>query len=368
MIHRRNVLKSGLVFAGSSLLGSGLSRSAIAAPAAPADLVAAAKKEGQLNVIALPRDWANYGQMMDDFTKLYGIKIDDANPNGSSAEELQAIRSLKGQSRAPDSVDIGTSFAAVAMKDKLLAPYKVQTWDDIPVGTKDPDGNFYGDYYGVISIAVNKSVVKNVPRSFADLKKPEYKGMVALNGSPLSAGAAIGAVFAAALANGGSFDDVMPGVEYFAELAKLGNFNPAKGLEASLVAGQTPITIDWDYLTLGYKQKNAAKVPLEVVVSEGSKPFANFYYQAISAYAPNPSAAKLWMEYLYSDEGQLTFLRGFAHPIRFDALVKAGKVPEELLKQLPPAKAYAGITFATNAQADKAKQTIADNWPKLVKI
>lgn len=363
--NRRTILKSAAAAGAFSLFGRG---PAFAATTFDPKLVAAAKKEGQLNVITLPRNWANYGEAMDTFSSMFGINITDDNPDGSSAEELQAIRSLKGQKRAPDAVDVGASFALIGVKEKLFQPYKVATWSEIPEDTKHPEGYFYGDYYGVISFAANKSVVKNTPQSWADLKKPEYKGMIALNGSPLSAGAAIGAVFAAALANGGSFDNVLPGVEFFAELAKIGNFVPAKGLEASLVAGQTPITIDWDYLTLGYKRDNASKVAIDVVVPANAQPFANYYCQAISAYAPNPNAAKLWMEFLFSDEGQLSFLKGFAHPIRFNAMVAAGKIPADLLAALPPAAAYKGIKFATVEQSDKAKKVIADAWPRLVKV
>ena len=362
---RRFVLKSGLAVAGASLLGRG----ALAAdPVVPQALVAGAKKEGQINVITLPRDWANWGVTMDRFQQLYGVKLDDANPDGSSAEELQAIRSLKSQARAPDVVDVGPAFAVMGTNEKLFAPYKVATWSEIPADTKDADGHYYGDYFGVSCFAANKAVVKNTPMTWADLKKPEYKGMVALNGSPLSAGAAIGAVIAAALANGGSFDNVMPGVEFFAELARIGNFSPAKAGAASLVAGQTPITIDWDYLSLGYKQANEAKAQIDVVVPKEAKPYANYYCQAISAYAPHPNTAKLWMEYVYSDEGQLAFLGGFAHPIRFEAMVAAGKVPEAVLKTLPPAEAYRGIKFASLAQQDAAKKVIADAWPRLVKV
>ncbi len=366
---RRTLLQSALALTSTSFFGAGMSRSALAAgPAMPAGLLAGSKKEGALNVIALPRDWANWGVTLDRFAELYGVKIDNANPDGSSAEELQAIRSLKSQKRAPDVVDVGPAFAAIGAKEKLFAPYKVATWKDIPEDVKHKDGLYYGDYYGVTAFAANKSVVKNMPVTWANLKKPEYKGMIALNGNPLSAGAAIGAVFAAALANGGSFDNVLPGVEFFAELAKLGNFSPSKAGAASLVAGQTPITIDWDYLSLGYKQANASKVEIEVVVPRDAKPFGNYYCQAISAFAPNPNAAKLWMEYVYSDEGQLAFLGGFAHPIRFDSLVAAGKVPESILKTLPPAAAYKDIKFASLEQSEKAKKVIADAWPRLVKI
>ncbi len=365
-LDRRILLKAGIGVAGAALL-----RCRAVAADLPADLVDAAKKEGRLNTITLPRDWANYGWLMDTFAQRYGTKIDDANPDGSSAEELQAIRSLKNQSRGPDVVDVGPAFANVGTQQKLFQPYKVATWADIPDDVKDPNGMWYGDYFGVISFAVNTGVVKNVPRTWADLKKPEYKGMIALNGNPLGAGAAFGAVFAAALGNGGSYDDMQPGIDFFGELAKSGNYSPVAATgPATLVGGQTPIVINWDYLSLGYKKTAEAdgKAQITVLLPEGAPPYGNFYCQAISAYAPNPNTAKLWEEFLYSDEGQLGFLAGFAHPIRFNALVAAGKVPDDLLKALPPAEAYKAVKFATPEQTDKAKKQLSDNWPKVVKF
>jgi putative spermidine/putrescine transport system substrate-binding protein len=370
---RRRLLQAGLGLGSFAITGAGLSaRRARAAgmpgPKVPEHLMEAAKKEGQINVITLPRDWANWGTTMDRFQELYGVKLDDANPDGSSAEELQAIRSLKSQSRAPDVVDVGPSFALAGAKEKLFAPYKVAEWDQIPNDVKDASGLWYGDYFGVESFAVNTNVAKNVPQTWADLKKPEYKGMIALNGNPLGAGAAFGAVFAAALANGGSYDNIAPGVEFFGELAKLGNLNPAVASPASLIAGQTPVVVNWDYLSLGYKKQAEGKAVIDVLVPKEAPPYGNFYCQAISAYAPHPNTAKLWMEYVYSDEGQLAFLGGFAHPIRFNSLVAAGKVPEALLKTLPPADAYKDVKFATLEQAAKAQKVLADMWPRVVKI
>jgi len=331
-------------------------------------LEAAARKEGALNVITLPRDWANYGELMDTFAARYGIKIDDANPDGTSAEELQAIRSLKGQSRGPDAVDIGPGFAVTGAAEKLYQPYKVATWNEIPAELKDPTGLWYGDYFGVTSFAVNKTVVSTSPKTWADLLKPEFKGMVAIGGSPLKAGEAFGSVFAAAIANGGSFDDIKPGIEFFGKLNAVGNFNPVKADTGTTVTGQTPIAIKWDYLNLAIRDGAVGKAEIEVLLPEGAAPYGNYYCQAISAYAPNPSAAKLWMEYLYSDEGQLGFLKGYAHPIRFNALNAAGKIPADLLAKLPSPAAYKAVTFATVDQITAAKTVLADLWPKTVKL
>ncbi|APZ43290.1 ABC transporter substrate-binding protein [Acidihalobacter ferrooxydans] len=369
---RRQFLKlsAGAVGAGvASVFLPGLAGTAAAATH-PMDkmLIAAAKQEGRLNVIALPPDWANYGKMIKTFEQLYGIRVHSASPDASSAQELQAIRSLKGQGRAPDAVDVGPSFALIGAKEGLFQPYKVSTWDSIPSGMKDPGGLWYGDYYGVESFGVNRSVVKNAPKTWADLLKPEYKGMVALNGSPLGAGAAFGAVYAAALANGGSLDDIGPGIEFFAKLAKAGNFNPSSAKSASLVSGQTPIVVNWDYLNLALTVKNKHLVQIDTILPEGAPPYGSYYCQAISQYAPNLKAAQLWEEFLYSDAGQLIYLEGYAHPARFSDMVSRGVVPEKLLKELPPAKPYKEVQFPTQAQSEKAQKMLQAEWTKAVSV
>jgi putative spermidine/putrescine transport system substrate-binding protein len=365
---RRFVLRAG---AGLVALAS-TGRRVLAEPdALPAGLEAAARQEAKLNVVAFSRDWANFGWLMDTYSTRYGIRVDDANEEGSSAEELQAVRSLKRTSREPDVLDLGPAFAAVGAQEGLFQPYKVTTWAEIPDDAKDPGGRWAGDYFGTIAFAVNTDAVKVVPRGWADLKQPAYRGMIALNGNPAGASAAFSAVFAAALANGGSYDDIMPGIDFFGALAKSGNYVPAAATgPAMLVGGQAPIVINWDYLSLGYKKTAEAqgKARISVTLPEGSPPFGSFYCAAISAFAPHPSAARLWLEFLYSDQGQLGLLAGFAHPIRFRALVAAGKVPEDLLKALPPADAYKAVTFATPAQTDKAKQVLAENWSRVVRF
>ena len=275
-------------------------------------LVAAAKKEGQLNAIALPRDWANYGVLMDNFTKKYGIKITDANPDGSSQDEVNAIKQLKGQGRAPDVVDVGGAFADSGDASGLWAPYKVATWDSIPAAAKVDSGDYYGDYGGYIAIGYDPAKVKTPPASFKDLLSPVYKNQVAINGDPTSAGAALAAVYAAALSNGGSLDNIAPGIAYFKQLKQSGNFVPATGSAATMQSGQTPVLIWWDYLLAsGVK----AKMPSLKIVIPSDAAYAGYYYQAISKTAPHPAAARLWEEYLYSAEGQNGFLDGFARPI-----------------------------------------------------
>ena len=326
-------------------------------------LIKAAKKEGKLNVIALPHDWANYGEIISTFKRKYGLKMDEANPNGSSSQENQAIRSLKGDSRAPDTVDVGPSFAIDGAKEGLYKPYKVATYKSIPKGMKDSRARWYGDYWGAIAIGYNANIIKPAPKTFKDLLKPAYKNRVALNGNPLTSNSAVSGVFAAALANGGSLNNVGPGIDFFRQLKKAGNFIPVDGTPQTVASGQTPIVIDWDYLNLAYRKEFPAVSWRTVVPADGV--YGSFYCQAISAFAPHPNAARLWMEFLYSDQGQLLWLKGYSHPARFQDLARRKKIPSALLKALPSAKIYAKVKFASASQQAAAKAKIATEWPTI---
>ncbi len=341
----------------SSTGASAKTATTVAAVGGMNQLVAAAKKEGTLNVITLPADWANYGTIIKTFESKYGIKINSANPDGSSQDEINAVKQLKGQSRAPDVLDLGQSFAVTAQQDGLLAPYKVATWNNIADNAKASDGTWYSDYGGFIAIGYDSAHVSDPPTSFADLLKPEYKNKVAINGDPTQASAAFSAVWAAALANGGSFDNIQPGIDYFAKLHKEGNFVPVKGSPATVQSGQTPILIWWDYL----EASEAAKgVPGWKVVIPSDGHYAAYYVQAINKTAPHPAAARLWEEFLYSTQGQNLWLDGKARPIQLTTLVSNGTVDKTAYAALPPAPAT--ITFPSIDQQTKAKALVAQKW------
>ncbi|MCS6844746.1 MAG: extracellular solute-binding protein [Caldilineales bacterium] len=343
---------------------------ATSAPESPMDaLVKAAKAEGMLTVIALPHDWCNYGEAIATFKAKYGLQVNELNPDASSGDEIEAIKANKNNKgpQAPDVIDVGFSFGPQIVAEGLVQPYKVATWDTIPDNVKDPNGYWYGDYYGVLAFEVNKDVVKNVPQDWADLLKPEYKGQVALPGDPRGSTQAQMSVIAAALANGGSLDNVMPGLEFFKKLNEVGNFVPVIAKQATVAKGETPVITRWDYNALADKKTLAGNPEIEVVIPKTGV-VAGVYIQAISAYAPHPNAAKLWMEFLYSDEGQLIWLKGGCHPIRYNDLVKRNVIPADLAAQLPPAEAYANAVFPTLAQLEAATKLIAENWDKVVGV
>jgi putative spermidine/putrescine transport system substrate-binding protein len=325
-------------------------------------LVAAAKKEGTLNVITLPSNWANYGTIMKDFTAKYGIKINDANPDGSSQDELNAVNQLKGQDRAPDVLDMGTAFAVKGAQSGVLAPYKVASWDNIPADAKDANGQWFADYGGYVAIGYDSAKVKTPPTSFADLLKPAYKNQVAINGNPTQASAAFSAVFASALANGGSLDNIAPGVSYFKKLHSVGNFVPVTASAATMQSGQTPIIVWWDYLLASEIGPSVKSLKI-VIPSDAS--YAAYYDQAISKYAPHPAAARLWEEYLYSTTGQNLWLQGEARPIELSTLVKNGTVDQAAYKALPPAPA-GSVTFPTQAQQSAAENIVAQQWSSVI--
>ncbi len=323
-------------------------------------LIAAAKEEGELNVIALPPDWANYGKMIEAFAQKYGIEVNSAQPDASSQDEINAANQLRGQARAPDVFDLGVNVAL--RNTDLFTPYKVATWADVPDALKDPKGLWVSDYGGYMSIGYDADSVPAVT-SVKDLLKPEYRGKVALNGNPTQASAGFHGVMMAALANGGSADDIAPGVEFFRQLKQAGNFLPVDPTPATIASGQTPVVIDWEYLNVAQTAALEGQRDWKLVVPEGAVVGA-FYVQAISKDAPHPAAARLWQEFLYSDEGQNIWLQGFARPVRLDAMVAAGTVDKEAVANLPEAKGTP--VFLTQDQLAKQQQYLLENWEKAV--
>ncbi len=374
--HRSMARIAGLVGVASIVFAACSSSGASTAPSAEPSsgtgggsmdaLIEAAKAEGTLTTIALPHDWCNYGGAIEAFKTKYGLEINELDPNAGSGDEIEAIKANKGNTgpQAPDVIDVGLSFGPSAKGEDLLAQYKVETWDSIPDDAKDADGYWVGDYYGVLSFEVNTGVVKNVPQDWSDLLKDEYKGQVALAGDPRSSNQAIQTVFAAALANGGSLDDAQPGLDFFKELNAKGNFVPVIAKPGTIASGETPITIRWTYNALANRDSTAASggPAIEVVVPKSGR-FAGVYVQAISAFAPHPNAAKLWQEFLYSDEGQNEWLKGYCHPIRYEDLVARDAVPAEQLAKLPDVE---GAVFPSLDQLNAATELITKQWDAVV--
>jgi len=320
-------------------------------------LVEAAKAEGELNVIALPPDWANYGAIITAFGDKYGIKVNSAQPDAASQEEINAATQQKGKSTAPDVFDLGQSVALA--NTAMYAPYKVETFGDISEDFKDPDGAWVNDYGGYMSIGYDSGKVPAIA-GVEDLLKPEFQGKVALNGDPTQAGAAFSGVMMVAVSQGGSPDDIAPGVEFFRKLKEAGNFLPIDPTPATIESGQTPVVIDWDYLNVA----ETKKLPSWKVVIPPNAAVAGYYFQAINKDAPHPAAARLWQEFLYSDEGQNLYLKGGARPVRADTMVAKGTIDKAAYSVLPPVDGAA--TFVTVDQNAAATKYLEANWAKAI--
>lgn len=323
-----------------------------------ADLEAAANAEGKLNVIALPRDWANYGEILDLFaTKYPGITIDEQSPDVSSAEEIQAAQTNEGLDTAPDVFDLGLTVALQSTDQ--FAPYQVQTWDDIPENLKESTGLFVGDYGGYMSIGYDSSKY-DAPTSLDDLLDPAYKAAVAINGDPTQAGAAFAAVGLATVQSDGTLDDFQPGIDFFSDLNAAGNMLKVDVTTATVASGETPVVFDWDYLNTSHAKDN----PNWTVVVLPGTGYAGYYNQAINKDAPHPAAARLWQEFLYSDEVQNLWLKGGARPARMEAMTTAGTIDTDLAAALPEAPAETVVP--TEAQSTAAGELLGKEWAAAV--
>ncbi len=324
-------------------------------------LVTAAKQEGTLNVIALPADWANYGTIIKDFTAKYGIKVNSANPTGSSQDEVNAVKQENGTSAAPDVLDVGMSVALA--NTSLFAPYEVSTWSSIPAAQKAPDGVWVQDYGGYMSIGYNSAKFPSIT-SVSQLLGPQFKNAVALNGNPTQANAALNGVMMTGLASGGSAGSIADGVKFFHQLKQAGNFVPVQATAATIKAGTTPVVINWDYL-------NTASVvgssTWKVFVPQNAV-LGGYYAQAINKQAPHPAAARLWEEFLYSQDasgGQNLWLEGGARPVEQQAMTTNSSINTTAASALP---AVSGTpVFLTATQATSASTYLAANWAAAVK-
>lgn len=321
------------------------------------ELYQAATTEGALNVVGLPRDWCNYGEIIDGFHVKYpAIQINEYNSEFGSQDQIEAIKAdTNGQ--VPDVINVGVSYGEP--NQALFAPYKVSNWETIPEEMKSPDGYWYGNSYSIMGFLVNAELQPNIPQDWGDLLHPRYKGQIVF-GDPRTSNRAVRAVQAAALANGGSLDNVTPGLEFFAELNAIGNLLPITG--STYIWDETPIELTWEYGALATLDFFGETVNGVFVIPKTGQ-FADLYVQAISVHAPHPNAAKLWTEFLYSDEAQLLYMKGGCRPAREADMRARGVIPAEFSNRLP---AISSAVFPTAQQMLKAKEMISSQWDAFV--
>jgi putative spermidine/putrescine transport system substrate-binding protein len=348
--------------ASSSSSGSSVkwaTKTSAAAGGGMSALIAAAKQEGTLNVIALPPTWVNYRAIIKTFERLYGITVNDAIPNGSSQQAVDAVMSEKRSPKAPDVMDL--SMPVTVANAFLFAPYEVSTWNDIPAAQKEATGLWVQDYGGYMAIGYSSKF--GTITSLKQLLGPRFKNAVALIGSPTSGEAAMNGVMMASLAEGGSTDNIAPGVSFFRKLKAAGNFSPIEATGATMKAGTTPVVFNWDYLSL---PRYIGVTKWKVFIPRNAI-LGGYYAQAINKNAPHPAAARLWEELLYSQAangGQNLWLEGGARPVEQAAMTANGSVNTAAAAKLPLVKGTP--VFLTPTQIVDAANYLTANWAKTV--
>jgi putative spermidine/putrescine transport system substrate-binding protein len=331
-------------------------------------LIAAAKAEGTLNTIALPHDWCNYGEMIETFKAKYGLEVNELNPDAGSADEIEAIKANKDNPgpQAPDVIDVGPAFGPSSKEEGLITAYKVEPWASLSF-LKDDAGYWYGAYGGVLVFQVNSDLVDDIPTDWADLLDPKYNGQIALAGDPRASNQAAQTVYAASIANGGSLSNVDPGLEYFKQLNEAGNLLPVIANSGTFAKGETPITFAWNYLALAAKDTLAGNPNVEIVFPK-SVSWGGYYVQGISAYAPHPAAARLWQEFLFSDEGQLIWMKGYCVPARLADMQARGVISDDIAAKMPAPGIMEGATFPSVAELSAARDAIKEKWDGVVGV
>ena len=316
--------------------------------AAPVDdLIAAARKEGAVNSVGMPDDWANWGATWKDITAKYGLAHVDTDM--SSAEELSKFAAERSNASA-DIGDVGFEFGAIAAQRGLSAPYKPSTWAQVPDWAKDKDGLWMLAYTGTISFAVATDV-PNPPKTWADLLTGSYKIAAGDVGKASQSNAA---VLACAIANGGSETNVGPAMEFFAKLAKQKRLLTITALPANMAKGEIQVGLMWDFNALNYRDKVGGgrfhvQVPQDGTVTSG-------YSTVINKFAKHPSAAMLAREFIFSDEGQNNLADGYARPIRVDHITLS---PGAKAKLLPSSEYTKARPVDAQAWMDGAKKVPA---------
>ena len=326
------------------------------------DLEAAAKKEGALNVIALPHDWSNYGEVIDGFKKKYpDIKVTEQNPNASSKDEIDAAKTNKGTDAAPDVFDVGLAVAATSTDN--FAPYKVQSWDAIPDEVKESTGLYFADYTGIMSIGWNKDKYGDIS-SLDDLLDPKFAGTVALNGKPAEAGAAFNGFVMANQLSGGDIQNLQPGLDFFKKLKDAGNLTQVDVTDGTIDSGQTGVVFDWSYNQASYQSSLKSKGVDWQYKTFPKAQVVSYYNQAVNKDAPHPAAARLWEEYLYTPDAQNLWLKGGSNPVLLDDMIKNKTVDEDILAK--SVKIEGDPVTYTNDDSTRITKWLQDNWDKTI--
>jgi putative spermidine/putrescine transport system substrate-binding protein len=298
-----------------------------------------------------PPEWADWGTALKAIQADLGIAVPQDNKNSG-----QALSQLMAEKASPvaDVVYYGVSFGAQAKAAGVVADFRPQHWEEIPADLKDEDGAWFTIHSGTLGFFVNKDALggKPVPRSWQDLTKPAYKGMVGYL-DPTSAFVGYVGAVAVNQALGGSFDDFTPAITYFKALQANEPIVPKQTSYARVLSGEIPILLDYDFNAYRAKYRDAANVEF-VIPAEGT--VAVPYVMSLVRNAPHAENGKKVLDFVLSDKGQAIWANAFLRPVRASAVS-----PEAKAKFLPDSD-YARVKPVDFARMSVVQKGFTDRY------
>ena len=319
-------------------------------------LYEAAAKEGMVVSFDTGPTWANWGTMFKRFKQRYPDVEMAYNDLGSGATVV-ALEKARNRPQA-DTAYYFAGSAVTAAEKGLLAPFKPVNFEKLPDVYRQPQGEWFVIHQLTIAFLVNTNLVKNIPQSWQDLLKPEYKNSIVYL-DPRTTGQGQVLTFAANYAAGGDMQNVQPGIEYLAKLHRAGNVLRVEGTTpyAKFIKGEIPIWIGYENDGLKAKYKDGMGDAIAVVLPEEATVAAPYAISLVKN-GPNPNAGKLWLNYIMTDEGQTTFAEGFVRPS-----VPGVKMPPDITDRFPAAPQLRPLDLY---KAAERKTEINDGWTKEV--
>ena len=303
-----------------------------------------------------PPEWADWATQLKAIAKDTGVQIPLDNKNSG-----QALAQIVAEKASPvaDVAYLGVTFGIQAEKADVLASYKPTGWDSIPADMKDPDGKWIALHSGTIGFMVNVDALNGapVPRSWDDLLKPEYRGMVGYL-DPASAFVGYAAAVAVNLAKGGTLQNFAPGIDYFKKLTKNSPIVPKQTAYARVLSGEIPILLDYDFNAYRAKYKDHANITF-VIPQEGSLRVP--YVIGLVKNAPHMQAGKKVIDYVLSERGQAIWANAWLRPVRESAISASAKT------QFLPDSDYARAKTVNYQQMADVQKGFSDQYMKEVK-